>query len=473
MNPELQRNLWLETSPRRLGWAGLAVVLIYGAAILLAKLSDAPATLKALGLAGQFLFFGGAYVWAVRNAGGAVMGEIGQRTWDFQRLSAISPWAMTWGKLVGATSLAWVVALSGLVVAAAVRPEENVGPTLISAIAVAVLMQAVALWASLVGVRKARAEGRLPSMRSVAGGFFIALIGLWLLSTVGRAVNGASHLGGLDHLWAWGRGATMNWWDLAVPLDLFAMLATLMFAAWALTGAWRLMRLEMLMRNSPWVWVGFLAFLALFVGGLVPGDFGRQGDTLDPAAAHLFRAVAVGVVLLIALYASAFVEPADRVRLRLFGAAARRGQGKTVLELTPLVVPALIFTALAAIVIGVSAAHFEHLKAASGDPDPLGGPLARFAPLAVAAGFLFVLRDIGVIFFFRFGPRPRRGDFAAVVGLVLVYLVTGAVASSLGGTPAKALLEMTPAHAPLSLAGGAVQAAVVWWLTARRIAATA
>ena len=32
MNPELQRNLWLEASPRRAAWAGVVVIGVYGAA---------------------------------------------------------------------------------------------------------------------------------------------------------------------------------------------------------------------------------------------------------------------------------------------------------------------------------------------------------------------------------------------------------------------------------------------------------
>ena len=34
MNPEFQRNLWLEASPRRLAWAGVVLLLIYGATVM-------------------------------------------------------------------------------------------------------------------------------------------------------------------------------------------------------------------------------------------------------------------------------------------------------------------------------------------------------------------------------------------------------------------------------------------------------
>src|SRR6185312_4131289 len=41
------------------------------------------------------------------NASDAVTEEVRARTWDWQRLSTLGPWQMTWGKLVGATALGW------------------------------------------------------------------------------------------------------------------------------------------------------------------------------------------------------------------------------------------------------------------------------------------------------------------------------------------------------------------------------
>ena len=35
MNPELQRNLWLEASPRKLAWVGMVLAVIYGAALVI------------------------------------------------------------------------------------------------------------------------------------------------------------------------------------------------------------------------------------------------------------------------------------------------------------------------------------------------------------------------------------------------------------------------------------------------------
>ena len=100
MNPEFQRNLWLEASPRRLAWAGVVLLLIYGATV--AATRDNPlGPLPALGGVGAAVFVACAMIWGARAAASSVLSEISDRTWDFQRLSALDPWAMTWGKLAG------------------------------------------------------------------------------------------------------------------------------------------------------------------------------------------------------------------------------------------------------------------------------------------------------------------------------------------------------------------------------------
>src|SRR5262249_49910404 len=98
MNPELQRNLWLEASPFRL-------TLIAGLVLLaLAAVSVAPRGLGSTsGVAlGLYWFF--AVLWGTRSAALSVVAEIRERTWDSQKLSSIGPWEMVWGKLFGATA---------------------------------------------------------------------------------------------------------------------------------------------------------------------------------------------------------------------------------------------------------------------------------------------------------------------------------------------------------------------------------
>jgi hypothetical protein len=88
-----------------------------------------------------------------------------------------------------------------------------------------------------------------------------------------------------------------------------------------------------------------------------------------------------------------------------------------------------------------------------------------------AAGLMaFMVRDLGVIAFHRFGPRPQRGDFGAVLTLALLYLA-GGIVGGMGGHQGGALFAPLQGPPGLSLISGAVQAAIAWWLAARRIRA--
>src|SRR5262245_22938309 len=103
MNPELRRNLWLEFSTHRV----IAVPVVIALGILLIKASGGKDTLETIaGFAGMG-YAAMVLLWGTQLAGMSVIEEAQSRTWDAQRMSAIGPWAMTWGKLVGAPSFTW------------------------------------------------------------------------------------------------------------------------------------------------------------------------------------------------------------------------------------------------------------------------------------------------------------------------------------------------------------------------------
>ena len=102
MNPEFERNVWLELTPRRtLMMAGL-LVLIFFAASLAEGVEWGPSGVASL------LYYVLVVVWGSRNAAMSVVGEIRDRTWETQRLSSLSAATMTWGKLFGSTIYNWL-----------------------------------------------------------------------------------------------------------------------------------------------------------------------------------------------------------------------------------------------------------------------------------------------------------------------------------------------------------------------------
>lgn len=460
MNPELQRNLWLEASPRRLAWAGVTVLLIYAGVAIIDSQTERADIVAALGSAGAFVFFATALVWAVRLAGQSVSSEIGERTWEFQRLSALDPWTMTWGKLFGATSLAWGAGLTGLLLAVlAYADAQGAGPALtfaVAAIALAVLLQSAGFAAALVGLRKARAEGRLATLRSAAGGAFSVLFLLAAIVVVGRIAD--IFVADRFDFALVVEGSDVQFWGAEIDRRAFAAASLVAFAGWSLGAGWRLMRLELQKRNGPLFWIGFLLFTAVWAAGQVPPGW-IPADT-PGGGIGLTRWGVVALVFAVGVYAAAFAEPADRLRMRRFTRGVRGGRAW--LANTPAVLPALILTALA--VVGLMVQIVGLLEVGSAD-DVSGTDAALF----FAAIFVFILRDVAVVAFFRFGPRPKRGDFGAVLALVLLYGLGGLVAASLGPDAVSFILPSFE-QPIVSLISGMLQTAAAAVLAYRRIA---
>ena len=447
MNPELQRNLWLDATPRKLAFVAAGVAGVFAAVWLLDRGRHA----YAVTLAGSLVFFVTALVWAPRAARASVTDEVRGGSWDFQRLCALSPWEMTWGKLAGATARLWTGAAAGLALAAlqlaSTSSLRQAGFWVLVALGLAVTLQASGLATGLIDVRRARASGRPLSGR--APGLLLLMLGLfslavlvWVRARVGQALAGLAlhaRTGAppTPPVWWFGHGFG--------PLG-FAALSLLVLAAWALVWAWRLMRLELQFVNAPWVWAGFLAFAGLYVFGFDPGDaVANTGATRLSSAATTWAALA---------YIAAFAEPADRVRARQFGAALRGRQPARMLSHLPLpALPSLLALAAGLLVAG--------LHARDGDPGPALGVLAALA---------FFARDLGIVAWRRFAGRGTQGDAGVLVLLLALYLAGAGLGRVFGGLHGEALFWPSRTLPGLSLLAGLIEAALAWLLAAAAIA---
>jgi hypothetical protein len=88
------------------------------------------------------------------------------------------------------------------------------------------------------------------------------------------------------------------------------------------------------------------------------------------------------------------------------------------------------------------------------------------------AALAFMIRDLGVITYFRFGPRAGRGDLTAVIALALLYWIGGLIGRIFYGDIGLAMFSpLVLAHGGVSLVAGVVQAGIAWWLAAQRLRA--
>jgi hypothetical protein len=425
MNPELQRNLWLELSVSRVLLMAGVLALILAIAWFGAPEAQRPQALQATAYTLYGLIVA---LWGSFKAGRSVSDEIRERTWDFQRLSALSPAAMTLGKLFGATAYCW---FGGAIVLGAAFAGRYLTDGLSEAaiyagqlLLLGVIAHAVALSVSLAVVRRGRGRDRVDafiytiagyvafqSMNEFAGGEAS------LMQMMSRVANEAAS------------ADSPRWMGLAIDNVTWTFAVLAVVAAWAVATAWRLMRVELQAPANPlWYPLFLLVPVALLAG---------RSDTVLAGFVTAYFLVHVLVLLTLLL------EPKDFVAWRLLLA----GRGKRGRH-WPATITGLGVAFLLAVGVAI-AAPFAH---------KIDTVLLGFA------AFAFLLRETAIFAFYHLGVRQRRGDFAALVTIGLLCFAGPAIME---------LLRMHILHAAffvdldgdsvshvISIAAGLVQAAL-------------
>jgi hypothetical protein len=431
MNPELQRNLWLEASPFRLVLTAGLVLLAF-AAVSVAPRGFGTTSGVALGL---YWFF--AVLWGTRSAALSVVAEIRERTWDSQKLSSIGPWEMVWGKLFGATAANWFGALLCLlfILLPAIR-DAGLASALtygVILLTLGVFAQAVALLSSLVMIRRNTGNWRLDTFLCQVAGIGAAFTYYSLWSSVSAFERS---------------GTTMlTWWGHDFSLGQFHLVSLLVFLGWALVGCWRAMRAELRFANGPYVWLAYLVYSAIYSAGFQSwiGQHVNLPESSSPLATRLALA---GLTLLGATYSMVFLEPKDPVRLRWLGEQIRGGHAYKA------------FLALDCWMLSYGATLLVGLVLAVLWTASPGGSL-------IVLGLLgFLTRDVAVFVLMR-GQAGGKGDFAALAILGAAYLLLPTV---LAGLNLRALDFLFLPHGLLGVIAGWGEGVACAWLAYKRVA---
>jgi hypothetical protein len=431
MNPELRRYAWLELGLHRL----LLVPLVLGAlaAIPLATLEQ-PATGLAWGAFWAFVVLTAG--WGSLRALASVADEVRDRTWDFQRMAALTPAALAFGKVFGAPLFQWYAGawcLGVLAAAGLAAGVPSLGSLLLGLVAATVLMHALGVAISTAGARTSVAQ----SVRRAVG--LLLVLGLLQALPLGLMLQRMDP------------GAFVRWWGWRSGLEAFVAASLVAFAAWALLAAWRAMLRELQEPARAWPWPAFAAFAAIWWAGLSTPTRDRPsaGDALALAS----------LVLALGAYVAVLLEPLTRVALgrmeRAWRSRSARWQPRW---------PAWALHGLAAVAAGGLA------LAAGSETKPA---------LALAVGCM-ALRDAAVVGCFALGSGARSPVARAVFYIALADLLVPAVAAALGWTalgravfPLLAIGEQ-PALAVGGMAAHALLACIalaVWIRRARRAGA--
>ncbi|MDA0338595.1 MAG: hypothetical protein O2910_01960, partial [Proteobacteria bacterium] len=250
MNPELRRNIWLELTTGRL----IAMPVVLGILFSLpAGIGAGTSTLATI------LFFILTLIWGTRQAAEAVPSEVSENTWDWQRLSTLSAFQLTWGKLFGATLFTWYGGLMCLLVLL----SEGAGIRgLAHLIGAGLIAQGVAF---LTGLQTVRVRG----YRAASGSLMAQLIGIFA-GVLALQIGAAAKLG---TIWSFavslGASTGVTWYGFDFAADPFTTLSLFIFLAWTLLACYRLMMRELQYKARPWAWPAFVVFCCFYGAGFV------------------------------------------------------------------------------------------------------------------------------------------------------------------------------------------------------------
>jgi hypothetical protein len=402
-SPELQRNLWLQLSWGR----ALAAPILFGivVAALIAALKPSPNTMAEFARWGFVLLLA---FWSTRRVADALAEEVGGGTWEGQRMSGLSAWAMMWGKLIGGAIFPWYCALICLGVmvwyglqAAPGEMRVPLWQQVATLLLGGVLGQATSLTIALLLLRKALFRRRLAVTLAQMGG--LLAFGL----AVGWDYNA--------NPWARAVGI-IEWFGRPYNAWQFYLVSAVVFTAWALLAVWRLMRAELLYTNRPWAWLLFVGFFMVYVAGFVNLGFEALPSQLTVAC---YAALAL-------TYLGFFAEAKDPVRYRWGLARFKALHWWRALEFTPLWLVAYVL----AIVAGALAIWSIVMGGALAPEETWLTPWLRWAhwfalgsvAYKIAALLLFTLRDMLFLLWLNFGPVRSRADITGLVILAIVYV---------------------------------------------------
>ncbi len=394
LNPEFKRQLILECSQARL--VGAPIVL--GAVFTLTYFLDDYRLGNITEQAALTLFMLITLLWGTRQSLDSIVEEYRDCTWDIQRLSALGPWQMAWGKLLGSTSMAWYCAGICLLVHALATDNPAALPLLFFyAIGTALLVQSTGLLLGLLAVQRGQLKtGSILIL--VLVGFIVFMPSLTDLTDTANYLP--------DNL------QISSWYNLTVNAHTLHQISLVFALFWCVMGNYRLLAQDLGLRNLPWAWLGFTLFLIVYLGGFIP------------SSSYSFSLAAFAVCSVLT-YVGVIVERHEPMRIKRLLDYYRLANWRRVGEELPLSALSFALSLPFAIFLSFQEQRFAWLDIS-----------LHAYPLAIA---LLVLRDCAIYLFFCYGKNPQRAFSLGLLSAALLYGILPGLFGAVGMTGVSAL----------------------------------
>lgn len=269
-NPEFLKNLWIEISPTRL----IVMPIILGLIFYGTYLANLPTTynpnqgIESLIYSAIICFILIVFVWGGKLSSDTIISEVNNRTWLNQRISAISPWQMTTGKLFGSTIYTWyggfICGLVMLVIGIQTPYFQLIAQLLVSLILGGFFIQGFILNLTLLSLKKT--QDQTANYNGIFYLIFSLFIIIFLFSPLLSSFND------LFYTNQYSRTKYMIWFHQKVTIFSFYNLSGVLFVIWVLIGVYQNIRSEFQFKNKSLVWILFTINFILYLFGFLFND---------------------------------------------------------------------------------------------------------------------------------------------------------------------------------------------------------
>jgi len=454
LNPEIVKYLWMEFSMGRLVIVpGLALLI---AVLLLTKDDSIHSAASNLWSAGLIGFIALGMVWGMKSAADSILDEHNDRTWDWQRLSGISPLRLAVGKLFGSTVFNWYCALICVVVlliASALQGKLGTGFEHLIHLVIAMLtLHSFMLILALNTIRRTDSRQKVKSVPLMISGF----VALSILVRFGYDLLDEGILAGMDGTTS---TTTQRWYGLYVSDAWYALISGVFYLLWMFAGVYRSLRAELRFSDLPTWWVAFLVSHFLLHLGLTGGgaDYFNLGALPATGSSLMF--------MIMLMYVLALREPKDVMHWRSIIAELHKGNFNGALRIMPLWAVTLPLVAVFGLMAVIQFSTTGVWESISGLVELTVDQQSIHYLLAIFASVMGLMaRDMIVIQYLGIAKFPKRTTLGAVIYLFLAYCVFPLLIPTFY---LKTILLPIPVVPPLLLALAPWSLTVVAWLLLR------
>ncbi|MEZ4978948.1 MAG: hypothetical protein R2772_06595 [Chitinophagales bacterium] len=430
---ELKKNVWLYFS--KASFIGI-VVVYFLALFLTTSISDESTSGNIYAISiGFFIVI--TSIWGSFSLSNALLSELRNRTWVYQKMSAISALDMSFGKLFGPTAMHWLVGAIFLSIAtlASFSSRDHSLLSLFHLFLGTLFLHASSLVLSLLVVRQKQDS---PDTTNLSGRPFLLIAFFLILKAIASSFKTDLN--------------DFTWYGLAINSDFFETLSLLVFAIWAILGVYRNMREELQYQNLPNYWVAFNVFVVFYFSGLV---FKEVHEGVYTVFNGLFAFAFAMHVLLTVL--TLFLEPINFMDYLQFFKNWGKKSWEKIYASMPLWVFSLAFSFALCLVLSLQMLVDKSLNL---------GEEESYSFLYPLVAFMFLLKSLLVNLFLHL-KQTKKANFVWFLYLALWY---GLLPATIGGLfSAYGLFLFYPANVILSGSASVFYVLFMLWLIRKEL----